>query len=54
MASDRERFARIALSFVAEPGDVALGALLRACGPAGLCLIFIASAAGWMAAPNGG
>jgi DNA processing protein len=29
-----ERFARIALSFVAEPGDLALGALLRACGPA--------------------
>jgi DNA processing protein len=33
-ASDRERFARIALSFVAEPGDPVLGALLRACGPA--------------------
>ncbi len=30
-----ERFARIALSFVAEPGDLALGALLGACGPAG-------------------
>ena len=25
---DRERFARIALSFVAEPGDPMLGALL--------------------------
>jgi DNA processing protein len=32
--TDRERFARIALSFVAEPGDPVLGALLRACGPA--------------------
>jgi DNA processing protein len=31
---DRERFARTALSFVAEPGDVVLGALLRACSPA--------------------
>jgi DNA processing protein len=30
----RDRFARIALSFVAEPGDLVLGALLRACGPA--------------------
>jgi DNA processing protein len=34
-AAGRERFARIALSFVAEPGDLALGALLRDCGPAG-------------------
>ncbi len=34
MAGDRERLARIALSFVAEPGDLVLGALLRACGPA--------------------
>src|SRR5258708_25669418 len=34
MADGRPRFARIALSFVAEPGDLALGALLRACGPA--------------------
>jgi len=33
-ASDRERFARIALSFVAEPGDPVLGALLRASGAA--------------------
>ena len=33
-ASDRERFARIALSFVAEPGDPVLGALLRARGAA--------------------
>ncbi|HEX4661792.1 MAG TPA: DNA-processing protein DprA [Streptosporangiaceae bacterium] len=33
-ASDRERFARIALSFVAEPGDPLLGALLRGCGAA--------------------
>ncbi len=33
-AADRQRFARIALSFVAEPGDPVLGALLRACGPA--------------------
>ena len=33
-APDRERFARIALSFVAEPGDLVLGALLRACSPA--------------------
>jgi DNA processing protein len=31
---DRERFARTALSFVAEPGDLVLGALLRACSPA--------------------
>ena len=31
---DRERFARAALSFVAEPGDLVLGALLRACSPA--------------------
>jgi hypothetical protein len=30
----RQRFARIALSFVAEPGDLALGALLRWCEPA--------------------
>jgi DNA processing protein len=29
-----QRFARIALSFVAEPGDLTLGALLRACTPA--------------------
>jgi DNA processing protein len=29
-----QRFARIALSFVAEPGDVTLGALLRFCSPA--------------------
>lgn len=34
MHADRERFARIALSFLAEPGDPALGALLNACGPA--------------------
>jgi DNA processing protein len=34
IAAGRQRFARIALSFVAEPGDLALGALLRACGPA--------------------
>ena len=33
-AGDGERFARIALSFVAEPGDLTLGALLRACDPA--------------------
>jgi len=33
-AGGREQFARIALSFLAEPGDLALGALLRACGPA--------------------
>jgi DNA processing protein len=33
-AADRERFARIALSFVAEPGDLVLGALLRGCSPA--------------------
>ena len=32
--ADRERFARIALSFVAEPGDPALGSLLNGCGPA--------------------
>jgi DNA processing protein len=30
----RQRFARIALSFVAEPGDLALGALLGWCEPA--------------------
>jgi DNA processing protein len=34
MAADRQRFARIALSFIAEPGDLVLGALLRACSPA--------------------
>jgi DNA processing protein len=34
VAGEKERFARIALSFVAEPGDLVLGALLRACGPA--------------------
>jgi DNA processing protein len=34
VVGDRERFARIALSFVAEPGDLVLGGLLRACGPA--------------------
>jgi DNA processing protein len=34
VAGAKERFARIALSFVAEPGDLVLGALLRACGPA--------------------
>ncbi len=34
MAGEKERVARIALSFVAEPGDLVLGALLRACGPA--------------------
>jgi DNA processing protein len=33
-ASDRQRFARIALSFLAEPGDIALGTLLRCCEPA--------------------
>jgi DNA processing protein len=33
-AAGRQRFARIALSFVAEPGDLVLGALLRACSPA--------------------
>jgi DNA processing protein len=32
--SDQERFARIALSFVAEPGDPVLAALLRASGAA--------------------
>jgi DNA processing protein len=32
--ADGQRFARIALSFVAEPGDLALGALLRCCEPA--------------------
>jgi DNA processing protein len=31
---DEERFARTALSCVADPGDPVLGALLRACGPA--------------------
>jgi DNA processing protein len=34
MTADRERFARVALSFIAEPGDLVLGALLRACSPA--------------------
>jgi DNA processing protein len=33
-AADRQRFARIALSFVAEPGDHTLGTLLRCCEPA--------------------
>jgi DNA processing protein len=32
--SGRDRLARAALSFLAEPGDAALGALLRSCGPA--------------------
>jgi DNA processing protein len=31
---DRERFARIALSFVAEPGDLTLGGMLRTSSPA--------------------
>ena len=31
---DRERFARIALSFVAEPGDLTLGVMLRTSSPA--------------------
>jgi DNA processing protein len=31
---DRERFARVALSFVAEPGDLTLGGMLRAMSPA--------------------
>ncbi len=31
---DRERFGRIALSFVAEPGDLTLGGLLRTSSPA--------------------
>jgi len=34
VAGEKERFARIALSFVAEPGDLVLGALLRGCSPA--------------------
>jgi hypothetical protein len=34
VTAEKERFARIALSFVGEPGDLVLGALLRACGPA--------------------
>jgi hypothetical protein len=29
-----QRFARIALSFVTEPGDLVLGGLLRCCEPA--------------------
>jgi DNA processing protein len=33
-AAGRQRFARIALSFLAEPGDLHLGALLRGCSPA--------------------
>lgn len=33
-ATGPQRRARAALSFLAEPGDPALGALLRACGPA--------------------
>ena len=33
-AAGRQRFARIALSFLAEPGDLTLGALLRGCSPA--------------------
>lgn len=32
MACDGERLARAALTWLAEPGDVALGALLRTCG----------------------
>ena len=32
--SGRERRARVALSFLAEPGDPVLGALLRSCSPA--------------------
>ncbi|HXP19793.1 MAG TPA: DNA-processing protein DprA [Streptosporangiaceae bacterium] len=32
--SEQERQARAALSFLADPGDPALGALLRSCGPA--------------------
>jgi DNA processing protein len=32
-AGGSERFARIALSFLAEPGDLALGRLVEACGP---------------------
>ena len=31
---DRERFARIALSFVAEPGDLTLGGMRRTSSPA--------------------
>jgi len=30
---DEDRAARVTLSFVAEPGEPALGALLRCCGP---------------------
>jgi DNA processing protein len=33
---DEERLARAALTYLAEPGDPALGALLAICGPAGL------------------
>jgi DNA processing protein len=35
-AADEDRLARAVLSGVAEPGDAVLGALLRACAPAGI------------------
>ena len=35
--AEAERIARAALTWVAEPGDQAMGALLRVCGPAEIC-----------------
>jgi DNA processing protein len=47
--TDRERSARIALSFVAEPGDLTLGGMLRTSSPA---QVFAAICDGWPPSPG--
>ena len=36
VTADEDRLARAALTCVAEPGDAAMGTLLRTCAPAGI------------------
>ncbi len=50
-ASERDRLARAALTCIAEPGDAALGALLRHCSPSA---IMAALVAGRMPVPDSG
>src|SRR5437870_4734694 len=53
--SDEERLARAALTYVAEPGDPVMGALLRTCAPAEIVADLIQDRAPVScAAPDGG
>ena len=54
IGTGRERQARVMLSFLAEPGDPALGALLRACTPAEIVAALSSGREPRAALPGGG